>query len=354
MIHRLCRAAAALALLAVAACASVADGVSQNITVTTDPDGAKCDLVREGKSIGIVNPTPGTINVDKDADDITITCERDAYLATDTTITSKFTGATFGNIILGGGIGILIDAASGANNRYPERVDVIMTPAVFRSAAERDSHFAKLQARLRKQAADAKAAIAKECEGELSGSAHCESGPKEIDKNLASELQRLEQERQQVVIDPSGSAAAEPVQPAPRQVARATQPAPVAAPATSLTIPARASGNPTCAEQAQRLGVNLASHNCLKIKASGNFEVARECESSYDQITTTRRFRSGEEILIGSGVFTGGRPGVGGSDVLCVRGTPGTWAFASSDSKRFVIVDRFDDAAVWCRGGQGC
>ncbi len=33
-----------------------------------------------------------------------------------------------GNIILGGGIGILIDAASGAAQEYPSKVSVIMEP----------------------------------------------------------------------------------------------------------------------------------------------------------------------------------------------------------------------------------
>jgi hypothetical protein len=203
MIERFCRAAAVLALLGVAACASVADGTSQNITVATDPTGAQCDLVREGKSIGIIGSTPGTINVAKDADDLIITCERDEYQSAKVTLVSKFTGATFGNIILGGGIGILIDAASGANNRYPDRADIIMTPAVFRSVADRDRHFDKLVARLNKQAEAAKAVIAKECEGELSGSAHCDSGPKTIEKNRQTELQRLEADRQRIIIDPN-------------------------------------------------------------------------------------------------------------------------------------------------------
>lgn len=202
MINKLCRVAAGLALLAMAACASVVDGTSQNITVTTDPAGAKCDLVREGKSIAIVNPTPGTTNVSKDADDIIITCEREEFQTATVTVTSKFTGATFGNIILGGGIGILIDAASGANNRYPENADIIMTPTVFRSIADRDRHFDKLVAKINEQAEAANKAIAAECQGELSGSAHCESGPKEIKKSREVELQRLEADRQKVIIDP--------------------------------------------------------------------------------------------------------------------------------------------------------
>jgi hypothetical protein len=38
-------------------------------------------------------------------------------------------GATFGNIILGGGIGWAIDSASGADNKYDGVVNVTLVPA---------------------------------------------------------------------------------------------------------------------------------------------------------------------------------------------------------------------------------
>lgn len=44
-----------------------------------------------------------------------------------------------GNILLGGLVGAAIDAASGANNKYPERVMVILTPASFPSDEARDA-----------------------------------------------------------------------------------------------------------------------------------------------------------------------------------------------------------------------
>ena len=41
---------------------------------------------------------------------------------------SDAAGATFGNIILGGGIGWAIDSASGADNKYTSPVNVSMVP----------------------------------------------------------------------------------------------------------------------------------------------------------------------------------------------------------------------------------
>ena len=59
-----------------------------------------------------------------------------------------------GNLLLGGLVGIAIDASSGANNRYPDRVLVVMTPESFPNEAARDAHFAGVRARI-EQGADA-------------------------------------------------------------------------------------------------------------------------------------------------------------------------------------------------------
>ena len=48
----------------------------------------------------------------------------DGYQPTTTAASSSFTGTTFGNILAGGLIGVAVDAASGANSRYPSEVRV--------------------------------------------------------------------------------------------------------------------------------------------------------------------------------------------------------------------------------------
>ncbi len=40
-------------------CATLTKGSDQTITVTTDPSGATCTISREGKTVAVVNPTPG-------------------------------------------------------------------------------------------------------------------------------------------------------------------------------------------------------------------------------------------------------------------------------------------------------
>lgn len=349
MYRPLLRAAAMLALASLAACASVVDGTTQNITVKTDPAGASCELLRENLTVAVVNPTPGTVNVSKDADDITIVCDKEDFQTAKTTITSKFTGATFGNIILGGGIGILVDAASGANNRYPENVDMLMTPVSFASIADRDRFFDRTIARARDRAEKANKVIEKECAEEYAGSAYCEDAPEEVKATLEAAIQRLEADRRNAVIGEGGATTSTAPQPTPAEAPRQAATAPVPA---ATAAAQQAAGNPDCQEQASRLG--LASFNCLKVQTTGSFEVGRRCESSYFQVTKKKLLRAGDEIVAESATFTGSQVGTGGADVVCLRAIPGTWAFSKNDPERFVILDRYDRGAVWCKGGAGC
>ena len=57
-----------------------------------------------------------------------LTCEKNGFKKTTHSFDETLVGATLGNIILGGGIGILVDAVSGAAQEYPSKVSVIMEP----------------------------------------------------------------------------------------------------------------------------------------------------------------------------------------------------------------------------------
>jgi hypothetical protein len=60
-------------------------------------------------------------------------------------VSSEFQAATFGNILLGGIIGVAVDAASGAMNKYPEQVSFVMVPVSFPSASDRDAFFDRMR-----------------------------------------------------------------------------------------------------------------------------------------------------------------------------------------------------------------
>lgn len=123
------RFAALLALLTLPGCATIFEGTSQSILISTDPAGANCTVERHGARVGQVNPTPGSLHLDKSKDDLAIHCEHAGYQPADMSESPRFQGTTFGNIVAGGLVGVVVDAASGANFEYPADVRVTLAPS---------------------------------------------------------------------------------------------------------------------------------------------------------------------------------------------------------------------------------
>jgi len=130
------------------ACASIINGTTQDLYVDSQPQGASCKIDRQGAVVGTINSTPGKVNVPRHKDNIVVSCALDGYDQSNEVLASSFSGATFGNLLLGGFVGVVIDASSGANNKYPERVNVVMTPAAFPDDGARDAYYAGLRKRL--------------------------------------------------------------------------------------------------------------------------------------------------------------------------------------------------------------
>ena len=111
------------------ACSSIIEGTSQEIFVNTNPAGAACDLVREGRTIARIGRTPQAVTIKKTKHDITVVCGLAGFRKSTFVNKSGAAGATFGNIILGGGIGWAIDSASGADNKYTSPVNITLVPS---------------------------------------------------------------------------------------------------------------------------------------------------------------------------------------------------------------------------------
>ena len=132
--------AATVAASYLTGCGTITQGTSQNITITSTPPGAHCDLNRKGEHVATLDRTPGTVKVDKTKNDILLTCTLAGYQEASVNLESGYGAGTFGNIILGGGIGWAIDSASGADNKYPSSaavqfVPVAAAPVVAQAAA---------------------------------------------------------------------------------------------------------------------------------------------------------------------------------------------------------------------------
>ena len=78
--------------------------------------------------MGDVGSTPGSLKLDKSKNDLTVACSKDGYQAATVSQSPKFQGTTFGNIVAGGVIGVIVDAATGANYQYPSNIHLSLAP----------------------------------------------------------------------------------------------------------------------------------------------------------------------------------------------------------------------------------
>ncbi len=143
-------------------------------------------------TIGTVQ-TPGKLTVQRRKDALQITCTRPGFDATTEIVASKIRGATLGNALLGGLIGVAIDASSGANNDYPEQIAIVLTPESFVNADARDAHFSKITDRIKQAASQEIKVIQDRCN---SGQRElCQLDIKRIGEVRDEALARVEQRR---------------------------------------------------------------------------------------------------------------------------------------------------------------
>lgn len=106
-----------------AGCATVVNGTKTPYSAQSRPDGATVKF-----SNGASCTTPCKLEFRRKDDlraDITLGGHKPTYVL----IQSKLGGSTFGNIILGGGVGAIVDGSNGASNRlYPRPLIVKLAP----------------------------------------------------------------------------------------------------------------------------------------------------------------------------------------------------------------------------------
>lgn len=117
---------------ALSGCATVFEGLHQNISVATSPGNATCDFERQGQSIGTISSTPGTLIVRKDKHDILIKCTKPGYVEAEFLNHSGTTATIAANVaadlLLTWGVSSVVDSADGADNKYESAVNIILMP----------------------------------------------------------------------------------------------------------------------------------------------------------------------------------------------------------------------------------
>lgn len=177
------------ACFGVTGCATVVSGTTQTIAINTDPQGADCSFTRDNVLVARINPTPGTTSVSKSFGTIGVLCKKADFEDVAGTIESQFQAATLGNIILGGVIGVVVDAASGAMSKYPDSVSFTMIPAIFDSPEARDAFFARMRETFEGEYKVALAQIEKKCGN------NCDAQVKAAEAARMAKLAEIEERR---------------------------------------------------------------------------------------------------------------------------------------------------------------
>lgn len=186
------RLALVLALAPLGACASITQGTSQNVTVNTRPPEAQCDLHRAGERIASVSTTPSTIRIGKSGNDIEVSCTKDEHEDAKGTLSSSFQTMTLGNLLLGGFVGLAIDASTGAATEYPPSIVIVLPPKSFDTPEERDEFYEPLVAEVKDQAERASAEIRRICQGDRE---ECEEDVKRVEELRDQEILELEEQK---------------------------------------------------------------------------------------------------------------------------------------------------------------
>ena len=116
------------AVVAISSCAAIIHGSTQSVEFASRPTGAK--LFLDGKEVG---STPQTINLrrkgrnkgeESEKTSYAVKVEMEGFQPYEIKLERKLDGWIFGNILFGGLIGIVIDAATGSMYKLsPKRVD---------------------------------------------------------------------------------------------------------------------------------------------------------------------------------------------------------------------------------------
>jgi hypothetical protein len=132
-------------------CASIVHSGNRSISIGTDPPGATASIRKSGGAsvddIVVVQKTPCTVSLDPRGgyfrgQSYTLRLELDGYQTTEVALTPKMSGWYWGNLLIGGLIGLLaVDPATGAMwNIAPDKIEQKL-PAARRALIKNKTGF---------------------------------------------------------------------------------------------------------------------------------------------------------------------------------------------------------------------
>lgn len=194
----ICRAVALiLAAPLFAGCASIVSDDNSTTYFETDPEKARCVL--HGQDFRRVVETPASMTLNSDAAPITVACKAEGYRETAEVLDTSMDGWILGNIIFGGVVGAVVDAARGAGQKFPPRFMVVLEPSTFSTGAERDDWYDRRRRLVVEKWKRVISQAETQCSDEAVDDA-CEARVKELQVKRDAELKQLEARRGRALV----------------------------------------------------------------------------------------------------------------------------------------------------------
>lgn len=111
-------------------CASITGSPNQSVSVQTreqsgeEVTGAACELTNKRGKWFVTSP--GSVMIHRSNDDMQVLCNKPGSEPGTASVVSETKGSMFGNILLGGGIGAIVDHNNGSAYEYPTLIQVLM------------------------------------------------------------------------------------------------------------------------------------------------------------------------------------------------------------------------------------
>jgi PEGA domain-containing protein len=122
----------AVAMLALSGCATVVNGRTEPLGLSSNPAGAEVSI--DNGTMKVITPT--SIELKRD-ENHTFVFHKDGYQDTSATVTSGTSGWVWGNLLAGGIIGGVVDFATGAAYKFSDdTLSVNMTPVQVAAAPQ--------------------------------------------------------------------------------------------------------------------------------------------------------------------------------------------------------------------------
>lgn len=188
-----------LTIGALGGCASIVSDNESTVYIVTDPENARCEL--HGQDFTRVINTPSSITLPAKAAPITVACQTDGYRLSTGELDTSADGWMLDNVVfglLGGPIGLAIDAARGAGMKYPPEITVVLEPESFDSVAARDLWFDDQRQRVKERWDHAVSEPRTRCRAPLD---ECERRVKKAEEARGKEIEHLEARRAAARID---------------------------------------------------------------------------------------------------------------------------------------------------------